>query len=538
MSKFDGLVDEILEFWWKTSPVSATFSGIHKYDHKLDKVERDFLEEVNKRNKEYLTRISKISKNELTNDEYIDWRLLKNSLESGIKSFEEIRHWEKNPSYYAETCLYSLFILFIREFASIEERAESFLSRLKQISRLIEDGQQNLKDSPGVFTKLAIEVIEGGQVFFKTVVPQLGEMVPKLKSKLEKANAEAGEAFENYYKFLKTKYLPKSKGEFAIGKELFNFKLDKDHMLPYDVEDVLQIGKEAKQMTEVELREVARAIDPNKTWWEIVEDIKGHYPKPSELLETYKNEMVATKKFIIEKKLVTIPVGEELEVIPTPPFDRPTIPYAAYMSPAPFEKQQKGFFYVTLVGDDLPREKQEEMLRGHSIYGIPVTALHEGYPGHHLQIVSSNRVGRKLRRLLGSSVFAEGWALYCEEMMYDEGFYSDPRTKLLKLKDQLWRACRVIIDVGLHTKSMNYTEAVNFLVNEAKLEKIHAEKEVTRYTYTPTQPLSYLIGKKQILELRKDYKKMDKEFCLKEFHDRLLSFGTIPVVLIREAMGL
>jgi len=482
-------------------------------------------------------KIEKIEKEELTAKEYIDWQLLRNSLESDIKSFEEIRYWEKQPFMYAEICIDSLFILFIREFAPIEQRAAAILSRMKQIPKLLKESQHNLKDSPDIFTKLAIEMVKGGEIFFKTVVSQLGTMVPKLETELEKVGAQALTAFENYSTFLKNEYLPKSKGEFAIGKVLFNFKLEKNHMLPYNADQILEIGKEAKQSTEDELTNVARTIDSNKPWWEVVQDIKKHHPQASELLATYQKEMEAARRFVQEKNLVTIPPGEELEVIPTPPFYRPILPYAAYMRPAPFEMQQKGFFYVTPVEENVTKEKQEKILRGHSFHKIPVTALHEGYPGHHLQLVRANQHERKLRRLLRTTVFVEGWALYCEEMMADAGFYSDPRTKLFKLKDQLWRACRVIIDVGLHTKTMDYAQAVNFLMNDAKVEKVHAEKEVTRYTFTPTQPMSYLIGKKQILELKKDCeKKLGKEFNLKEFHDRLIGYGSIPICLIRKAL--
>jgi uncharacterized protein (DUF885 family) len=191
------------------------------------------------------------------------------------------------------------------------------------------------------------------------------------------------------------------------------------------------------------------------------------------------------------------------------------------------------------VDENIPAAQQEEILRGHSFYGIPVTALHEGYPGHHLQLVHANYLKNKLRRILNTNVFIEGWALYCEEMMYDAGFYSDPRSRLLQLKDQLWRACRVIIDVQLHTKQMTYEEAVNLLVDCAKLQKVHAEKEVTRYTFSPTQPMSYLVGKRQIIELKEDYQKnTGEQFDLKKFHDRLLSFGSIPVCLIRREFGL
>jgi uncharacterized protein (DUF885 family) len=539
MSKFDHLIDEILEFLWETSPTSATFAGIHKYDHELDHVNRDFLEEKNRKMKDYLTEIEMIKREELNDEEHIDWRLLKNHLESDIKSFEEIRNWEKNPSLYVDSCLYGLFLLHLREFAPIEERAESFLSRMGKIPHRLKDAQHNLRDSPEIYTRLAIQVIESGQGFFKSVIPQLVHRVPKLKSKLENASKQASIAFENYKKFLKDEHLPKSKGDYAIGKELFTFKLAKDHMLSYTADEIFEIGNAAKHSIEEELEKIAQTLEPNKSWSEVVDKVKNSHPEASQLLATYKKEMNAAKKFVKENDIVTIPPDEDLEVMPTPLFNRPFLPYAAYLRPAPFEKEQKGYFYVTPVEESLPQEKKEEILRGHSIYGIPITALHEGYPGHHLQLVLANQVARKLRRLLRTSVFVEGWGLYCEEMMYDAGFYFDPRTVLLKLKDELWRACRVIIDVGLHTKTMDYNQAVDLLVNDAKLERVHAEKEVNRYTFSPTQPLSYLIGKKQIFELKTDYYAKHKaDFSLKEFHDRLLSYGSIPVAVIREALGL
>ncbi len=539
MSYFDKLTDEILEFFWKSYPIGATFMGIHKYDHDLNRMDRDSLIDINKKTKEYLTKLSRIAREELSDDEYIDWRFLQADLESDIKTFEEIRYWERNPTDYARICLNGIHILFLRDFAPIRERTEAILARMEKVPQFLKSIRSNLKNSPEIFTKLAIETVERGQLFFKKITTQLCEMVPELESRLESTATKANEAFEEYNKFLKTQHLPMSKGEFAIGKDLFNFKLNKDHMLPYDADEILEIGHEAKKSTENELEAIAKTIDRGKPWWEIADEIKDHHPQPAELLATYRKNVEVTKRFVQEKDIVTVPHEEELIVIPTPHFSRPTLPKAAYMPPAPFEEQQTGFFYVTPVDESLPKEKQKEMLRGHPICGIPIIALHEGYPGHHLQLVRANRVESRLRRLLRSTVFIEGWALYCEEMMYDEGFYSDPRTQLLKLKDQLMRACRVIIDVGLHTRNMDYTQAVDILINDAKVERINAEKEVTRYTFTPTQPLSYLIGKKQVLELRKDYQqKVGKNFVLKEFHDKLLSFGSIPIVLIREALGL
>jgi len=539
MSKFEQLAEEILQSIWRSSPYSATFAGIHDYDHELDNVNQDYLVAVNKERRDFLNRLQALDEDALSREEYIDWQLLKNFLKSNIRDFEELRYWQKNAAEYANLCVDALHILFLREFAPIKERTAAILSRMRQIPRFLQDSKNNLKDAPRIFTKLAIEITEGGQNFLETICTRLRTIVPELASDLEKARKEAATAIEAYGDFLKNELLPRSTGEFAIGADHFDFKLKTDHMLPYTAEEILEYGYSIRRLTEDNLEETAQQIDNRKTWIELVEEIKNQHPQASELLAIYKKEMERARKFVQENDLVTIPRTEELEVIPTPAFYRPVLPYAAYMNPAPFEKQQKGYFFVTPVDETLPGAKQEETLRGHPLCGIPVTALHEGYPGHHLQLVHTNQLKNKLRRILNTNVFVEGWALYCEEMMYETGFYSDPRSRLLQLKDQLWRACRVIIDVGLHTKKMKYDDAVGFLVDCAKLQKVHAQKEVTRYTFTPTQPMSYLIGKKQILELKKDYtKRIGTKFELKEFHDRLLSFGSIPICLIRQALGL
>ncbi len=539
MSKLADFVEEYLEFNWKTSPLSATYAGIHKYDHELDNVKDDFIRDVNEHRKRYLAEISKIPKQELTDEEQIDWQLLRNEIESTIKDSEEIQFWKTRAAVYPELCAHSMFILFVREFAPLEDRASAIVSRMREVPRVLEDGARNLENCPQLFVNLGIEMTDGCTSFIQDLMPKLGTKVPKMKQQLEAAGRKALSALQRYRQYLEAELLNKTKGDFAVGGELFDFKLKTNHMLSYDAQDILEIGREIKLRTEEALRQATLRIDPDKKWYEVISDIKKMHPQPSELLQTYKKEMESARDFVLQKNLVTVPADENLDVIPTPSFSRPIIPYAAYMNPAQFEKQQTGHFYVTLIEDDLSPKEKEEILRGHPTFGIPVIALHEGYPGHHLQLVIANKLKNRLRRLLETTVFVEGWALYCEEMMYEAGFYSDPRSRLLQLKDQLWRACRVIIDVGLHTKTMSYQQAVDLLVNDAKLERVHAQKEVTRYTYTPTQPMSYLIGKKQILELRNDYqKKHGDDFNLKEFHDKLLSFGSIPVCLIRKALGL
>ena len=250
--------------------------------------------------------------------------------------------------------------------------------------------------------------------------------------------------------------------------------------------------------------------------------------------------MKRAKRFVIEHRLVDIPEGERIDVVATPEFARPTIPYAAYISPAPYEEQQRGIFWVTPVGKDKTPEQMEEQLRGHSTYGIVVTALHEAYPGHHLQISIANLLrDRPLRSMLSTSIFVEGWALYCEQMMAEQKFYDDDKVMLLQLKDQLWQSCKVLLDVGLHTKGWSYMQGLKFLVNKAKLERPNAEAEVRRYCQTPTQPMSNTIGKLQVQQILADYKaSRGVAFSLRQFHNELIRHGSLPFKQVRQLMGL
>ena len=546
--EFNNLVDEVLEFRWKDSPVAATFSGIHKYDDKLDKTDPDSRRQHLKRTKEYLKRLDKFSsdskihteKTRLSIDEKMDWKMLRNSLEVEI-AWEEKLHWfQRYAPQYPETALFGSYILILRDFAPLNQRMKSILGRLKQVPRLMKEGKENLrrgKDIPRIWTEIAIETTANGKEFFKQMVPLFAEKVPRLKKELLAANQKAISAFDDYEDFLKKRLLPRSKGRFAIGEKFFNFLLSVHHQLPYTADDLLSMGNRIIKETQAEMKFLAKKINPQKSWTEIVADLKKKYPSKESLLEFYKKEMAKARDFVKKRDLVTIPKGENLTIVETPIFQRNVIPYGGYMSPAPFEKRQEGFFWVTPINENLPQKQQEEQLQGHNSNGAVLTALHEAYPGHHLQLVHSNKIKSKVRREFGTALFAEGWALYCEELMYEEGFYTKPETRLLQLKDQLWRACRVVIDASLHTHRMSFDRAVNMLVDVAKLEKTNAIAEVKRYSYTPTQPMTYIMGKMEILKLRDDFKKASgKAFNLKKFHDQLLSYGTIPIRMVRERM--
>jgi len=301
---------------------------------------------------------------------------------------------------------------------------------------------------------------------------------------------------------------------------------------------LLEIGWEQFNHTKEQMEALAEEIDPDKSVEEILEASKQDHPPADGLLDAYREAMDSARQHVIDHEIVTIPEDEELRIVATPAYLRPVIPYAAYMPPGILEEEQEGIFLVTPVDPDAPEEQQEEKLRGHPYSELPITALHEAYPGHHLQLVWSNRRDKIVRRMgmFLSTLFIEGWAFYCEELMEELGYIDAPVQRLGRLNGQLWRAARIILDVSLHTRDMTVEEAEAFLVENANLEPGDAKAEVRRYTGTPTQPQSYLMGKLAILDLIEEYRESRPEASMREIHDAIMGCGSLPPALMRRQL--
>src|SRR3990170_2936731 len=307
-------------------------------------------------------------------------------------------------------------------------------------------------------------------------------------------------------------------------------KLVRLRELGVTVEEIYAIGTRYLRESRKELTRLAGAIKRGATVQEAKELVKGDHPPRFQDALTYTAKAMAdSKRFIIEHKLATVPPNEQLRVIETPSFARHVIPFAAYYAPAKFDARQQGFYMVT------PVEDKPEMLREHAYAFTRNTTVHEGYPGHHLQLTCANLNPSTARILSWAVETIEGWAHYCEDMMKEAGFAADAATRFAQMTDQVWRACRILIDVDLHTGTMTFDQAVDFLAKETGMEQPGAVAEVKRYTYTPGYQLSYLLGKHMILGLRKDVKKgLGRQFSDRFFHDTILYAGSLPMKYINE----
>jgi uncharacterized protein (DUF885 family) len=273
-------------------------------------------------------------------------------------------------------------------------------------------------------------------------------------------------------------------------------------------------------------RACARELDPDAEEAAVIERVKSDHPATfEEALEGYRDVMHRARAHLVEHGIATVPDDERIEVRPTPDHLRNVIPFAAYFSPAKFDPDPTGVYIVTPSVDGSARA-----LREHYRASISNTSIHEAYPGHHLQLAVAAKHPSLTRLQCNAPEFVEGWGMYSEQMMREQGFDDGPAFRLAMYTDAIWRACRIILDVRMHRGELTTEEAVDFLVEHTSFEEANAAAEVRRYTYSPTYQLSYLLGKVLILGLREDERRRRGDgFSLRAFHDTLLTNGSLPI---------
>jgi uncharacterized protein (DUF885 family) len=379
---------------------------------------------------------------------------------------------------------------------------------------------------------MAIEGTKGGLSFLDSLPSH-----PKIQASVKDASAlrtaieQAKAAIGDFAGFLEQDLLPRSNGVYAVGTEHFNLLLRKKHFLDHDGQSLLALGESLFAKTKRELEALADELAPGQGVEAVARKVQDHHPSRDEILPAYQKAMEAAREFVKEKNLVSFPPKEELHVVHTPEFRRHEIPFAAYLSPSPKDPDQIGYYYVTPVNDD-------ELLREHNWVGLENTSVHESYPGHHLQFSVANSIpsASTLPRLMNeSSVFYEGWALYCEQLMQEEGFLKSKEHRFVMLKDRLWRALRIIIDVKTQTGKMNYDEAADVMVRELHFPREQACGDLNWYSQSPSAPMGYALGWSIINRLRDlEQKRLGREFNLRAFHDKLLSAGSISLPLVEK----
>jgi uncharacterized protein (DUF885 family) len=413
------------------------------------------------------------------------------------------------------------------------------LARLTEVPSFLDAAEETLNEPPSVFVESATKMIPGARLLLRTAAESLGTSVPNLSEELGTAAAAADERLERFALALETELQAHPDLlYFAVGEEQFDRRLHHEHALRNTAPELWRYGLRLQEEVTAEIERQAHAIDPSRHWQDLVERLREEHPGRDGLIGAYQSSLDRAFDFVREQDLATLSEGA-LELVQTPPFMVPLVPFAAYQPPGQLMKERTGYFYVTVPNDGGSPDALDRMLREHCIHELTATAVHEGCPGHHLQLLTAQSLESSVRRFVWTPVMVEGWALYCEEMMGEEGFYQTPEELLFQQVHLLWRAIRVILDVGLHTRGMTPDEAITYMVDHLPIDRVSAEREVRRYCAWPTYQLCYAVGRREILQLRAAYReRAGADFELKAFHDELLSYGGLPVSLIAWGMGL
>lgn len=514
-------------------PVAATAAGVAEYDHRLGTHGTDDV-------RRYLAALKSLSGSleecsaEMLQDE-IDRTALLGDVRLRIHRFEREQPHVRNPVFWVAHLLEGLYLILASHDRSHEHRARTAAARVRATPEYLETAKGTLRDCPWVFVETAVQMAERGGAVIDQVAR---ELVPSDDGGFEAACDEAATALEAFGSYLRDELLDESNDGFAIGEQAFNFRLHYQHALRNTAPELWRYGLALLEHVAADLAAIAGEIDPTLSWVELTERLRADHPSGAELVAAYEGHMERARRFVEERGLVSIPPGP-LRVVGTPLFLRPLIPFAAYHPPGAFSDDRTGWFYVTPPDAGSAPDVEERMLRDHCAYDLPSTALHEGYPGHHLQFLSAQAQPRTVRKVVATPLTIEGWALYCEEMMAEEGFYATPEERLFQKVALLWRAARVVLDVGLHTRGMTYEEAVDFLVDRVHFDRSNAEAEVRRYCAEPAYQLSYAVGRRELTALRQAYcTAQGTDYSLRRFHDTVLSYGGLPISLIRWGIGL
>jgi uncharacterized protein (DUF885 family) len=546
MPEFHEIVNEFLEHEFETNPVMASGLGLTNYDDGLDDLSEVALRQRDTDAEAWHQRFSAVDAASLSPDDLIDRDQILAVL-AGRRIAATWEGWRRDPVTYSGVCSNGVFTLWLHRLRPEKDLVESTLLRLAEVPRVLDQGKANI--DPAVAHPLIVQrgigSARGAARYFRDLVAQDvsdgGD-----RARVADAGAKAADALEQFAVHLEI-VAKDARGSWVYGEERYSRALRERESLQYDARGLRELGQAEYDRLDREMGDLAQTIAGTRDWNAVLRKADEDHPRSEEEMRaTYADWTERSQHFLVETGLVTLPEGEKCLVEPSPVFQRPLIGVASYNGPPAFSEVRTGHFFVPFAPDGTSEEERQERLKSNSNGGIPTTAVHEAYPGHHWHILTRRINAPRVRRVYGTPYFSEGWALYAERVMRERGFFTEPIHELYHLEATIFRAARIVVDTSLHMGEMSYDEAVTFMQQKAGLPEPTAKAEVGRYCWWPTQASSYLTGCLEILRIRDRWlgeagaggqspKDVDVSY-LRRFHDALASSGSLPLGLAERAV--
>jgi uncharacterized protein (DUF885 family) len=535
-AQVEALIQSRFDAWVETWPGQATRFGLHQHDGRLPDLSRAAIEADIAAERDFVRQLEAVEPAILGEGVAFERELALHSARLRLFAAEVGRRWERTSEATDEIGT-ALFLLLAREFAPLEERLLSLIARIEGIPVALRQVRDRLGPEP---VRLWLEQEQSSAVEMPTligaIVAEAATVWPDGRpelARLHEAAARAERAFAEYAGWIEEHLTVAGDGT-ALGASELDQLVELRELERLTTDEILAIGYEQLEAQHQVRRAAGRAIDASLSESEVVERVKAEGPADFEAaLAAYRDSMMRARAYIARHELATLPQGDVLQVLPTPRHLRRVLPLAAYFEPAAFDRPLRGTYVVTPAVDDDP-----DAMREHNWASIVNTSVHEAYPGHHLQLSAALATPTPARLMTAATEFIEGWAMYCEQMMLEQGFEDSPERRVVVATDAIWRAARIILDIQLHRDEVGVDEAVDFLVEHAGFGRPVARAEVQRYTTDPGYNLSYLLGKVLLLRLRADEQaRLGESFSLKRFHDALLYSGSLPVSYHRRLLA-
>ena len=552
--QFETLANSYIAKLLETTPEYATQLGNHAYDNRLSDYSLAGVAQNRRLTQDYLAKLNKIDFAELSKTNNVDARIMRENLEFSLFQINDLREYESNPLTYNVGG--ALDGLMSRDFAPLAERLKSLKGRLEAIPNVVAAAKTNLKNPPRIYTETAIDQNAGVIGLIKDDLQQFVDLAPQMKTELQPARDKAIAALTDYGNWLKNDLLPRSNGDFRLGDHKFRQKLKFALSSDLSKEELLKRAETDLKATQKEMAKVALSLYPKlfpngneaaKTSEltgekfaikSVLDKLAEQRPTNETIVAQAKKDLLETTEFVRAKNLVTIPT-ESVKVIVMPEYARGTA--VAYCdSTGYFEKQAATNFAISPTPDAWTPEVKKSFFREYNDFMLQDLTVHEAMPGHYLQLMHANKFNAPtpIRAIFLSGSFIEGWAVYAEQMMAENG-YGGNETRMQQLKMRLRVIINSIIDQKIHTAQMSENDAIALMMNEGFQERGEAVGKWKRAQLSSTQLSTYYVGVTEVNDLRRAYQtKHGKQTDLKTMHDAILSFGSPAAKYVKEMLEL
>src|SRR5438270_9043945 len=506
--EFQKIANDYVEGYLASHPEYATELGDHRFDAELTDYSPDTLVRLLARARQFREALKKFDDfSQLTGANQVDVRILRDNIDNEIFELEELKEADWDPLVYNQSLANSLYLLVARAFDSPEKRIRNLRKRMEAIPTVIAQAQKNLQHPPRVYTETAIEQTQGAISLVREGLAPLLEQAPQMKKEVAPLQEKTARALEDYKKWLHDGLLPSSDGDFRIGPDKFRKKLRFALASDLAMEEIMKRAQADLKQTQTAIYETALPLykkyfpnadsatlsDKHKVTAAVLDKLAEQHPDDATVVGYAKEVVNEATNFVRSRNLVAIP-DTPLDVVAMPEFKR-GVAIAYCDSPGPLDKTSKTFFAVAPTPKDWSKERKESFFREYNNYMIRDLTVHEAMPGHYLQLAHANEFHAPtlVRAIFRSGTFIEGWAVYCEQMMAEQG-YGGPEVKMQQLKMRLRAIANAILDQSIHAGNMTGQEAMDLMMKEGFQQEGEAVAKWKRARLSSAQLSTYFVG--------------------------------------------